>query len=406
MPSTFRSLIGNRNFALCWAGLVLSQVGTRATLAANLYHVFALTNSTLQTGLVGLAQGVALLACAPIGGVVADRFDRRRLLQTAQLFSLSVSTWLGVMTALGLTTRWHILLAVLLNTAGQSFEQPARQALVPSLVPKHELVEAFALVQTSNKVGMLVGPGIGGFIIAVSGPAAVYLFDAGTYLVIIVLLALIRLEVTHRARRPFFGELRGGLAYVRSKPIIYHLMAIDYLSMSFGAYRVFLPAIALDVLDVGPEGYGLLSAAPALGALLGTAAMFRLIRRVRAGRLLLLGTIGYGLTVSGLALSRAFLLSLVAALGVGVTDALAVAVRHAAVQLESPDELRGRVSSIYKIAASSGPAMGDLQMGALGAVFAPMLVLGLGGIVPVVTALAYLRFGTTVRDYNVAWTRP
>ena len=182
------AVLRNRDFDLYWGGVIASQVGTRAAVAASLYQVYELSRSTAQVGLVGIAQAVALIVLSPLGGVLADRMDRRRLLQYSQAVALLVSAALAAVTFTGLVTTWMVVLASLLATAAATFDQPARQALIPALVPRHQLVDAIALINPSRELAVLVGPALAGVLIAVSGPGAVYLADAGTYAVLILTL--------------------------------------------------------------------------------------------------------------------------------------------------------------------------------------------------------------------------
>lgn len=403
MAGEFREMLRNRNYMIFWLGFVFSQIGVKATLAANLYHVYVLSGSTFQTGLVGLAQGVSLILLSPLGGAIADRMDRRRLLQMSQGLSLLFSLSLGVLTVTGVVRTWHILIAVVLNTAALTFDGPARQALVPALVPRSRMVEAFVMIQSSQKAAMLVGPALAGLVIAVVGPAAVYFLDAATYLGLVLILGMLRIPPLEVRLKAGLGrDIAEGFDFVRRRPLIYQLMALDFSATAFGAYRVLLPLFALDILGVGEVGYGLLSAAPALGALIGAAVMFRLVRKARAGRLVLSTTIAYGLSVMAFAYGRVFAVALIVAALLGFFDALAVAIRHAAVQLETPDELRGRVSSVYQMGSRSGPALGDLNIGVLAGLIGPVAALTVGGMVPILAALAFWTWGSTVANYRVA----
>jgi predicted MFS family arabinose efflux permease len=178
------------------------------------------------------------------------------------------------------------------------------------------------------------------------------------------------------------------------------LMSLDLSAMVFGAYRVLLPAIALDVLDVGPRGYGLLAAAPSAGALLATYSIVRVLGRSRRlGRILLLATGGFAVADIILAQSRWFALTLAAALCLGVADALATSIRHAAVQIETPDELRGRVSSIYQVSSRGGPALGDALVGAVASVLGPAIALTIGAGVTLSYVTAMLSRPNRVRSY-------
>ncbi|MGH2737004.1 MAG: MFS transporter [Actinomycetota bacterium] len=380
------SLWRNRSFRLYWFGVVFSQLGVRGTIAVNLYHVFVLTESTALVGLVGLAQAVALLLLSPLGGAFADRLDRRRLLQVTQAVSMTATAGLALVTLAGNVRPWHIYVAVLLNTAAATFDQPARQALIPAMVPRDQLTKAFALLNPSREVAILLGPALGGLLTSVAGPEAMYLFDAVTYGVLIVVLAVLevpRLQVEERL--PLWSSIAEGVSYVRGRPIILQLMALDLSAMLFGAYRVVLPELTTDVLGFGAAAYGLLAASPSAGALLGSVAIFRL-KNAREGSVVLASTAGYGVMCIALAWSPALALAVVAAAGIGLFDAMATTIRHAVVQLETPDELRGRVSSIYQMASRGGPAVGELNVGWIAGLLGPVAALSLGGLVPIVAA--------------------
>ena len=396
-------MLRHRGFVAYWSGVVFSQVGVRATFAANLYHMYDLTGSTVQVGFVGIAQAGSLLLLSPLGGVIADRLDRRRLIQVTQLLSMLVSLGLAVLTLTDRVEVWHILLSVALNTATTTFDAPARNALIPALVPRGELAQAFALLTPSKELSILVGPALAGLLIAVGGPGLVYALDAGTFVVLIVILALLKVPPLEMdlPGTSVWSSMAAGARYLRERPIIWQLMALDVSATMFGAYQVVLPALAVDVLQVGPTGYGLLSSAPAAGALLATVLILRLLRRYPAGHLVLAGTIAYGLLCVLLAQAGWFALALVAALGVGASDALAASIRAATVQLETPDAMRGRVTSLFQMAARGGPALGQGNIGWVAGLLGPVGALTVGGLVPVLHALTMVGSGGRVRQYRL-----
>ncbi|MFE7172353.1 MFS transporter [Streptomyces sp. NPDC057616] len=401
-------VLRHRDFTLYWGGVVLSQIGTRGAVAANLYQVYQLTGSTAQVGLVGLAQAVALLVLSPAGGFYADRLDRRRLLQATQGLALLVSAGLAAITLARAATVWTVVVSSLLATAAATFDQPARQALIPAMVPRERLVDAFALLNPSRELAVLVGPAFAGVLIAAGGPGAVYVFDAVTYAALVVVLAVLRVPplAADAERRSLLESLREGVRYVARRPVVWQLMGLDMTATVFGAYRVLLPAFAADVLHVGATGYGLLSAAPSAGALIGSVWVFRLIRTARAGRIVLWGTAAYGLAVVGLAQARVFAAAIVMALLLGAADAVATTVRHAAVQVETPDGLRGRVSAIYQMCSRGGPAIGDSVMGLFAGAVGPIVALTMGGLVPAAVSGASAVRSRTVRQYSVPRPEP
>nr|WP_239028382.1 MFS transporter [Pseudonocardia acidicola] len=398
----------NRDFDLYWGGVILSQVGTRAAVAANLYQVYELSRSTLQVGFVGIAQAVALVVLSPLGGVLADRMDRKRLLQYSQGAALVVSAALAAATCTGRATTWMVVLSSLLATAAATFDQPARQALIPALVPRHQLVDAIALINPSRELAVLAGPALAGVLIAVAGPGAVYLLDATTYAVLVLTLLALRATTARSpgSHDPLLHALHEGVVEFRRRPVVWQMMALDLAATVFSAYRVLLPAFALDILRAGPTGYGLLSAAPSAGALAGSVLVFRLVRSRRSGVLVLVSTALYGLVILAFAQVTTFWLALVLAGLLGVADAVSTTVRHAAVQVETPDELRGRVSAIYQMASRGGPAIGDGLVGAVAGALGPVGALTLGGLVPIAAAAGTAALGRTVRGYSIAGSDP
>ena len=402
---TLPAVLRHRDFNLYWFGVVFSQIGTRGTVAATLYQIYELTRSIAWTGTLGLAQAVALLVLSPLGGAFADRLDRRRLLQAAQGVSCLVALGLMSVTFAGRAQPWHVIVSVLLTTASATFDQPARVSLIPAMVPRHELPQAFALLNPSRELAVLIGPALAGVLIAVNGPGLMYAVDAGTYGVLIGVLALLRVprlkpETTVVS---LWHNIREGTSFVRRRPLIWQLMSLDLSATFFGAYRVVLPALALDVLHVGATGYGLLSAAPSAGALLASWTVFRVVGRSRRlGRVLLWATVGYGGAIILLAQSAIFGFALLGGALIGAFDAMTTTIRQAAVQLETPDALRGRVSSIYLMSAQGGPSLGNANMGWLAGMFGPAAALTIGGLVPILYAVGFLAAGTRVRDYRGA----
>jgi MFS family permease len=396
------AVLDEPGFRLFWLGTVFSQIGTRGTVAANLWQVLQLTNSTLQVGLVGLAEALALLLLAPLGGAVADRMDRRTLLQVTQSTSLLASLTLTVLTISGQVQPWHIYTAVVAISAAQSFEGPARQAIIPALVSKERIVDAFALVNPTRELAILLGPSFAGILIAAVGAGWVYAFDALTYGTLVAVLGVIALPRVAPAgeHQSVWRSIVEGFGYVKRRRLVWQLMSLDFSATFFSAYRVILPSLARDILHVGASGYGLLSASPALGAIVGSAVVFRMRRIHRKGALVLAATIGYALAAMLLAQVPVFGIALVAAVSLGVFDAITTTLRQAVVQLDTPDSLRGRVTSAYQMVSRGGPSLGQAQMGALAGSLGAPVALTLGASVTLFYAVWLSVAGRTVRDYT------
>jgi MFS family permease len=396
-------LFRNRDFTLYWAAVVLSQIGTRGTVAANFFQVYELTGSIAYTGLVGAAQAVALLVLSPLGGALADRVDRRRLLQAAQAVALVVAAVLAWLTLTGHAQAWHVVLSVVLTTAAATFDQPARQALIPALVPREQIGQAIALLNPSRELAILVGPLTAGLLITVQGPGLMYAVDAVTYGALVVALAVLRIPrfVPSGQPRSVFGSIVDGARYIKHRPLIYNLMALDLSATVFSAYRVLLPAIAVDVLHVGSTGYGVLSSAPSAGALLATYSVFRTVQHSRRqGRVLLGATALYGVAALFLAHAPLFVIAVGAALLLGAFDAMATTIRHAAVQIDTPDDIRGRVTAFYQMSSRGGPAIGDVVVGAFAGAVGPVVALSVGALSPMLVAAWFCSRENVVRSYS------
>jgi MFS family permease len=396
-------VLHNRDFDLYWAAVILSQIGTRGTVAANFYQVYALTGSIAYTGLVGAAQALALLVLSPLGGALADRVDRRRLLQVAQSVALLVAAVLAWLTLTGQARAWHVVLSVVLTTAAATFDQPARQALIPALVPRAQIGQAIALLNPSRELAILVGPMTAGVLITVAGPGLMYALDAGTYSLLVAVLAVLRIPPVQPSgeRRTVFGSIVDGARYIGRRPLIYNLMALDLSATVFSAYRVLLPAIAVDVLHVGSTGYGILSSAPSAGALLATYTVYRTVQNSRRqGRVLLVSTALYGVSALLLAHAPVFVLALLAAGLLGAFDAMATTIRHAAVQIDTPDEIRGRVTAFYQMSSRGGPALGDVVVGAFAGAVGPVVALTVGALTPILVAASFWSKENVVRAYT------
>lgn len=397
------ALLRNRDFDLYWSGVVLSEIGNRGTLAVNLFHVYSLTGSTALVGIIGLVHGLSVALLSPLGGALADRVDRRRLLQVTQGLSLLASLALGVLTMLGVLAVWHIYAAVLMNAAASTFDSPSRTAMIPSLVPRAHLPQAFALVNPSRELATLIGPVLGGGLMALGGPQLMYFVDAGSYAVLVLILPLLRVRPYERTARAMsiLSSIREGLRFVRERRLIWQLMSLDLSASLFGAWRVVLPALAVDYLGVGEGSYGLLVAAPSAGALIGTAVILKLVHSGQSGLIVLGSTAGFGVACIALAHSRTMALAIGAGLLIGAFDSMAAVVRHIVVHLETPDAIRGRVTSIYQIASRGGPALGDANIGWISGLVGPVTALSLGGIVPILYSAAAFLWGRDIRHLDV-----
>jgi MFS family permease len=376
----------HRNFRLIWIGLLVSLTGSTMQSAALLWHVSLLVRPErkgLALGLVGAVRIVPVIVFSLLSGVVADALDRRKLMLVTQVASTLVALVLALLAFQGLAHLWPIYLLAALGSAVGAFDLPARQALVPTLVPRAHLPNAISLNTIMFQVASVLGPSLGGVLIAATGVGAAYLANACSFLFVIAALLLMR-DVPGRApRRADAGPTRDdvslhaaleGLRFVFRSPLIRSTMLLDFFATFFSSANALLPIFAQDILRVGAQGYGWLYAAPATGAFVTSAAMVPLTERIRRRGVTLLWAVGlFGIATIGFGLSRSFWLTFFCLAMTGATDTVSMIIRNIVRQLETPDRLRGRMTGVNMVFFLGGPQLGELEAGAvanwLGATF-------------------------------------
>ena len=385
----FPPALRHRRFRLLWFGLLISVAGTQMQSAAILWHVNQLNPQPIALGAVGLARVLPVIIFSLMAGVAADTFNRRRLLFVTQALLAFLSAALGFLTWLGLYSLAMVYLIVALLGGIATFDLPARQSLVPNLVGRDDLTNAFSLTSIAFQVGSIAGPAIGGIVLAHLGIAYAYWFNAVSYLAVIV--ALVRMGDVPQERQAS-DELRAGgpamlmrhvlegLRFVRSQPLILSTMLLDFFATFFSSATALLPIFAREILGVGAIGYGWLVAAPAIGA--GSAALVVATRRQipSQGRTLLVAVTGFGLATIVFGLSRSFWLTFAALALTGVTDGISMIIRNTIRQLRTPDHLRGRMTSVNQIFFMGGPQLGELEAGLVAQLWGVPLSVVTGGI--------------------------
>ena len=366
----------HRNFRLIWAGLFLSFTGSMMQNAALLWHVSLLVppeRKGLALGLVGLVKVAPIMTFSLISGVVADAWDRRKVMLVTQLAATAVAVALAVLTLRGLTAVWPIYALAALGAAVGAFDLPARQALVPSLVPREHLPNAISLNTIMFQTASVVGPSLGGIVIATSGVAWVYLANAISFSAVVAALLMMRnlpqrqpTESGARREDVSFRAALEGLRFVFRSPLIRSTMLLDFFATFFSSATALLPIFAQDVLRVGATGYGWLYAAPAAGAVVTSAVMVPMTERIqRRGPTLLWAVIRYGFATVIFGVSRSFWLTFFCLAMTGATDTVSMIIRNIVRNLETPDRLRGRMTGVNMIFFMGGPQLGELEAGAV-----------------------------------------
>lgn len=374
-----------RAFWLYLASRFVSAAAMMLLRAAVAWHVYALSQSAFHLGLIGLVQFLPVPLLMLVGGAVADTYERRRVMMTAQgaVTACAAGLWAATATdAIGLPLLYA---AVLLASVAWSFDGPARAALLPTLVPRETFPRAVTIASTSQALAFATGPALCGVVIAEAGIAAAYATMAALLAVALGLLALLRLA------RPPAGtvSLRAiveGLRFVRRNEVVFGCMLLDMLAVVLGGANALLPIYAQDMLHVGPRGYGLLAASLDLGALLASLVLVVAPPIRRAGVALLLAVAVYGLATVLFGLSRAFPLSVAAYMVVGMADQVSVVMRSTAIQLSTPDALRGRVSGVNMIFIGASNQLGAARAGFLAALTGATFAVVSGGLVSLAVA--------------------
>jgi MFS family permease len=363
----------HRNFRLIWIGLFVSFSGSMMQNAALLWHVSLLVppdRKGLALGMVGLVRVVPIMIFSMISGVVADAWDRRKLMLFTQIAATGVAVALAVLAFRGLTQVWPVYLLAALGSAVGAFDLPARGALVPTLVPRAHLPNAISLNTIMFQTASVVGPSLGGVLIASTSVGWVYIANAISFGFVIVALLMMRDVPPHPKSETGSRDdvsLRAaleGLRFVFRSPLIRSTMLLDFFATFFSSATALLPIFAQDVLQVGATGYGWLYAAPAVGAMATSALLVPLADRItRRGPTLLWAVAGYGLATVVFGLSRSFWLTFCCLMLTGATDTVSMVIRNIVRQLETPDRLRGRMMGVNMVFFMGGPQLGEFEAG-------------------------------------------
>jgi MFS family permease len=377
----------HRNFRLLWIGQLVSMAGSVMQTAAILWHVSVLVAPAqrgLALGMVGLVRVVPIVAFSLVAGVVADAHDRKRLMlvtQTGMAVSAALLAWVAFA---GVRTVWPIYALAAMGAAFGTFDNPARQALMPTLVPAAHLPNAISLNAIMFQTASVVGPALGGVLIGEAGVGWAYACNALSFLFVIGAVLAMRGISGHAegaTRRISLAAAREGLRFVFETPLIRSTMLLDFFATFFASATALLPIFAQDILHVGARGYGVLSAAPSVGAILASLVMVRLVDRIeRRGPVLLWAITIYGLATVLFGFSRDFMLTFICLAATGAADTVSMVIRNLVRQLTTPDSMRGRMTSVNMIFFMGGPQLGELEAGLVTNAWGPVVSVVSGGL--------------------------
>ncbi|MEX1829536.1 MFS transporter [Luteibacter yeojuensis] len=374
------SLLRHRAFVFYWFARNASSFGFQMMSVAVGWQIYAITGRAVDLGLIGLVQFVPSVLLALPAGHVADQFDRRRIVKLCQAVE-----WIAIVLLAGFSLSGHldeagILALVFVVGVAKAFEFPAMSSMLPALVPTPLLPRAMASSSAAGQAAMIAGPALGG-LLYVAGPATVYGVSALLYLVALTLMSRLVYDHAPPRREPAtLKTLFAGVHFIRHRPAVFGVISLDLFAVLLGGATALLPIFARDVLHTGPWGLGLLRSAPAVGALLMSIWLSRHTLERRVGPIMFASVAGFGLATLVFAVSTSLPLSLAALFALGAFDMVSMVIRGALVQLETPDDMRGRVSAVNAIFVNTSNQLGEFESGILAAAVGAVNATVIGGI--------------------------
>jgi MFS family permease len=378
----------HRPFARYWVSRVSSTVGMQMQTVAVAWQMYDLTRNPLDLGLVGLFQFIPAALFVLVAGHIADRYDRRKIVSICQLIVGLAGVTLAAGTLGGWLTREALLAIVFVTGSARSFELTALTTLLPGIVPLPLLARATAAGASATQVAVIGGPAAGGLLYAVS-PVLVYALCACLYFASSMLIGTIKAERTAVSREPIgLGMLFAGFSYMRHNPIVLGVITLDLFAVVVGGVYALLPVFARDVFDTGPWGLGLLRSAPGVGALAAAIVMAHRPLRRNVGRIMFAAVAIYGGAIVVFAFSHSILLSMGLLCMLGAADMVSVVIRMTLIQLETPDDMRGRVSAVNSLFVTASNQLGDFRAGLMAAWLGAVPAVLIGGVGALVVVAA------------------
>jgi ENTS family enterobactin (siderophore) exporter len=379
-----------RDYRLIFIAILCANTSMHMRSVASLYQVYDISGSAVQLGLAGFFQALPFVCFGLLGGVLADNFNRKKLILLTQFLNFLPGLGLGVLTATGTTQVWHVYLFNLTTSSLQVLGSPARQAIVPNIVPTSHVMNAVTLTTMLMQGTQLIAPVVAGLLIDWAGLHIAYLVDATLLLPAIVSVQMIQASGEAQGARRKIGlrSLVEGFEFLWHTRIILSLFLLDFFAVLVGFYRPILPIFASDVFKVGAGGLGALYAAPAIGALVGSGLLLAAGDIERKGAAAVIATWFFALSLGLLGVSRWFWMGLVAVGALGFSDAISVTIRRTVVQVLTPDDMRGRALSLLTVFAQTTNAVGAVIAGAGAALLGASNTLLLGCVLCSLTVVA------------------
>ena len=406
----------HRKYRLLWFGLMISIAGSQMQVWSLFWHIRTLTDQPIALGGIGLARILPIIVFSLVGGALADIANRRRILFITQSVMALVALALALLTLTGQISLWHIYALTALQAVAISFDSPSRQALVPNLVPARDLPNAFSMSSLAMHTGAIAGPALSGIVIAYLGQSYTYLINAVSFLAVLLALLLMgnveqQVQPTSRLsssplRQPpdrsaiNLASIREGIRFILGQPIILSTMVLDFFATFFSSANTLMPIFARDILHVGALEYGWLSSAQSIGAVAVALTISQLSQIRRQGPVFLMAVIVYGLATIFFGISRVFALAMLGLILMGAADGVSTIIRNTIRQLQTPDYIRGRMTSVNMIFFMGGPQLGEVEAGLVAQLFGAPFAVVSGGIGCILAVIAIARRWPQIARFN------
>jgi MFS family permease len=393
----------HKRYLYLWLGLLVSIAGSQMQISALFWHIRILTGEPqpLALGGIGLARILPVIVFSFLGGPVADTLNRRHILFFTQTIMALVALALALLTFTGSITIWYIYLLTAIQAAAVAFDGPARQAMIPNIVPVEDLPSAFSMSSIAMNAGSIIGPALSGIVIVALGQGYTYFINAFSFLAVI--LALLIIGPVLQDSKKSGVHLRAtmdGIHFIISRPIILSTMLMDFVATFFASANTMMPIIAKDILKVSEIGYGWLSSAQAIGSVAAGIVVSQVQKFHKQGPIFLIAVVAFGSATVVFGASSAFAIAMLALILMGAADAVSTIIRNTIRQLNTPDYIRGRMTAVNQIFFQGGPQLGEVESGIVASFFGVPAAIISGGIGCIVGAALIVLIWPQLRTYN------
>ena len=383
MKFSIPAALRHKRYLYLWLGLLISIAGSQMQISALFWHIRTLTGEPqpLALGGIGLARILPVIVFSFLGGPVADTLNRRQILFVTQTAMALVAMVLALLTFTGHITIWYIYLLTAIQATAVAFDGPARQAMIPNIVPAEDLPSAFSMSSIAQNAGSIIGPALTGIVIVAFGQGYTYFFNSVSFLAVIIALVLIGpvLQDTRKSGIHLRAALEG-IRFIFSRPIILSTMLMDFVATFFASANTMMPIVAKDILKVGEIGYGWLSSAQAIGSVAAGVVVSQVQKLRKQGPIFLIAVVIFGLATVLFGASSAFAIAMLALILMGAADAVSTIIRNTIRQLNTPDHIRGRMTAVNQIFFQGGPQLGEVESGIVASLFGVPASIISGGI--------------------------